>query len=132
MEIGRDLLKFLRQYNKEHPSKPGVGLAANQLGINASVFVILQPQLVFINPKMVAHSHAIVRSTEGCLSLPGITVQVNRYIWIEMSADNWKQNRVFGVDLSRVTGKPYEMAISECTCVQHEFDHTQGVLILDR
>src|SRR4051812_39771777 len=92
MEIGRDLLKFLKQYNKEHPSKPGVGLAANQLGINASVFVILQPQLVFINPKMVAHSHAIVRSTEGCLSLPGITVQVNRYIWIEMSADNWKQN----------------------------------------
>lgn len=132
LEIGRELFKFLRQWNKQHPSKPGIGLAAPQLGIDASVCVIMvdKLQLVLVNPVILNSSDVVISSTESCLSLPGKSVQVPRHIWVELESDNVAKT-IFGVDLTRVTGKSYEKAIIEAVCVQHEYDHLQGKLITD-
>jgi peptide deformylase len=58
-------------------------------------------------------------------------VVTERYLWITVSCDNVPP-RIFGVDLTKVTGKPYQQAILEGVCVQHEIDHLDGILIFDR
>jgi peptide deformylase len=132
LEVGRELLKFLKKHNQEHHRK-GIGLAANQLGINASVCVLLLDglQLTLVNPEIVAKSAEQFIHEEGCLSLPGVLVRVPRHIWIVVKASNLKQERTFGVDLSRVTGKSYEEMLLEAACVSHECDHLSGKLITD-
>ena len=133
LEIGRELFKFLENYNRRYISKNGLGLSAIQLGIDAQVCVMLfQPRLVLINPVIVERSEDTAVSIEGCLSLPKVILPIVRNIWIRVEAENLAQPRVFGVDLSRVSGKTYEQAFSESACVQHEIDHACfGRLIID-
>jgi peptide deformylase len=133
LEIGRELFKFLRQWNKDNLRRQGIGLSAPQIGIDARVCVIDVPnlQLVLVNPVIIGQSESKISCTEGCLSFPGKSVVTERRLWVEVSADNI-QPRIFGVDLSRVTGKPYERAVLEGICVQHELDHLEGILIMDR
>jgi peptide deformylase len=125
----QDLLKY---YNKQGGRK-GVGLAANQLGINANVCVLLlnDLQLSLVNPQIIEHSFDTFINTEGCLSLPGISVNVKRYTWVKVKADNLKEPRTFGVDLAIINGKEYSTALFESACVQHEIQHLMGILITD-
>lgn len=88
-------------------------------------------QLTLVNPEIVTKSVETVYSEEGCLSLPGITIGINRPTWIVVSATNFKENRIFGVDLTKVTGKDFSIAIAQCVCVCHEVDHVLGRLIVD-
>ncbi len=132
LATGRELFKFLEKYNKDFPHRQGLGLAAPQLGIFEQVCILLfQPRLVLINPEIIERSQEEFVSNEGCLSLPNIKLDVMRSIWVRVIADNWKTPRVFGVDLSRVTGKTYEQMALESACVQHECQHLQGILITD-
>jgi peptide deformylase len=134
LEIGRELFKFLRQWNRTHSHKQGIGLSAPQIGIPSQVCVLLvnKLELVLVNPQIVHESDVKVSVTEGCLSLPGVQVQTSRNMWVEVSADNLRENQVFGIDLRKVTGKPYEGMLLEGVCVQHEIDHVFGILITDR
>src|SRR5947199_1981612 len=134
LEIGRELFRFLRQWNKTHLHKQGIGLSAPQIGISAQVCVLLvnKLELVLVNPKIIQQSDVKVSFTDGCLSLPGVQVQTSRHMWVEVSADNLRENQVFGIDLRKVTGKPYEGMLLEGVCVQHEVDHLRGILITDR
>ena len=109
-------------------AKNGVGLAAPQIGVNYRVFVIdvssndepLHP-LVFINPKIIKKSGAII-SNEGCLSFPEAYTDVKRY----------KNVTVKALDIN---GKPFVMEANGGTlltrAIQHEFDHLDGVLFID-
>ncbi|MEO8092571.1 MAG: peptide deformylase, partial [bacterium] len=103
----------------------GVGLAATQLGVMQRLLVFAAgpdatPTAV-ANPEIEWLSDEAATAEEGCLSLPGITVDVERALYA----------RVRGQDLA---GEPLtlESAGLEARVVQHEIDHLDGVLTLDR
>ena len=120
-DLVNDLLETMYEKN-------GVGLAAPQIGVNYRVFVLdvsgenepLKP-MVFINPKIIKKSGAII-SNEGCLSFPEAYTNVRRY----------KNITVKALD---VHGKPFVLEANDGTlltrCIQHEFDHLNGILFID-
>ena len=73
------LIETMKQYN-------GLGLSANQCGVNVRFFVIGtdQFQMVCINPEIVNHSENLVEDREGCLSFPGLDLKIPRYSWIDV------------------------------------------------
>jgi peptide deformylase len=103
----------------------GIGLAATQVGIVESVLVYRverdSPIVAVINPEIQWRGGETEIAEEGCLSLPGIHVDVERDIHV----------RVAAVD---ETGSPYTIEASglEARVLQHEIDHLDGVLMLDR
>lgn len=130
LKLGRDLLQFLKLYNKEH-LKGGIGLAAPQVGIHKRVAVLLfKINLILVNPEIVEYStEKFPVENEGCLSFPGETVNTFRHLWIKVKSDNFKEVKTFGP-----TG-PHEMNstnILRSIAVQHEVDHLNSVLIFDR
>jgi peptide deformylase len=103
----------------------GIGLAATQLGILRRILVFAagpdaEPTAV-VNPEIEHLSEELALAEEGCLSLPKVSVDVERPLFA----------RVRGVDVS---GEPLtiEAAGLEARVLQHELDHLDGVLILDR
>jgi peptide deformylase len=107
---------------------PGIGLAAIQVGIAKRMLVIdlakegeeKQP-LVFINPQILKSSDERSVYEEGCLSIPDYYAEVERpaAITVEYVDRDGKQQTVDADGLL-------------ATCLQHEIDHLNGVLILDR
>ena len=130
-EIGAKLLKILTE------STSGIGLAANQIGINKRVCVLnVKDPVVLVNPKIVEKSEDKFAFMEGCLSFPGDTIKTMRYKWVKVQADNHKQTLYFsvwhddseeGYDKDKYLQMAYETA-----CVQHEIDHLDGYTMYDR
>ncbi len=120
-ELVNDLMDTMYAQN-------GVGLAAPQIGVNQRVFVVdvstgdepLNP-IVFINPKIIKKSGAC-RSHEGCLSFPEAFTDVKRYANVMIKAMDRK-------------GKYFVLEAKDGTllarCIQHEFDHLDGILFID-
>ena len=103
----------------------GVGLAAPQLGVSARLLVYRvgndAPLIALINPEVEWSSRDEEIMEEGCLSLPGIAVDVERPVHV----------RVRGQDEEGET-RIVEASGLEARVIQHEIDHLDGVLILDR
>jgi peptide deformylase len=103
----------------------GAGLAATQLGIMNRVFVYRSepeaPIGVMVNPRLEWASEERELGEEGCLSLPGVWVEVERAA----------QVRFRGHD-ARGSARVIEAEGMEARVLQHELDHLDGVLILDR
>jgi peptide deformylase len=103
----------------------GVGLAATQVGVLARVLVYRVepdgPIAAVVNPRVEWHGDETESGEEGCLSIPGIRVDVERYVHL----------RVGGRD---ERGEPLTIEASglEARVLQHEIDHLDGVLMLDR
>ncbi len=103
----------------------GVGLAATQLGVMHRLLVFQAgpdaTPTAIANPEIDWLSSEVVIAEEGCLSLPRVSVDVERPLFA----------RVRGVD---VTGEPIQIEASglEARVLQHEIDHLDGVLMLDR
>ena len=105
--------------------KDGIGLAANQVGIDANVAVLnVKQPIVLINPKIVRKEEE-VRYYEGCLSFPKKGCHTKRYKTIEVKVDNIESNMTFGAGDT-------DTDLLESVCVQHEIDHLNGMRILDR
>jgi len=103
----------------------GIGLAANQVGIDAAVAVVnVKEPIVLINPKIVRKEEE-VRYYEGCLSFPKKGCHTKRYKTIEVKVDNIESNMTFGAGDT-------DTDLLESVCVQHEIDHLNGMRILDR
>jgi peptide deformylase len=102
---------------------PGIGLAAPQIGILKRVIVYdLDEELVAVcNPRITAASSETVLDDEACLSVPGITIPVARSV--EVTCE--------GLDLR---GDPISITATDlhARLLQHEIDHLDGYLILDR
>jgi peptide deformylase len=102
---------------------PGVGLAAPQVGVLERIFVweVEDTWGVVVNPRIVSRSEAVVEEEEGCLSLPGLAYDVVRTARV----------RVEGVDLegNKVSIEADDLLARVC---QHEIDHLDGVLFIDR
>lgn len=103
----------------------GVGLAATQLGTLRRMLVFqvgseAEPT-VLVNPEIEWHSDDLVTAEEGCLSLPGVIVDVERPLHVRARALD-------------VHGEPLSIEASglEARVIQHEVDHLDGVLMLDR
>ena len=103
----------------------GVGLAATQLGVLHRVLVykayVDDPLTVLVNPEIDWRSEELETAEEGCLSLPGVHVEVERPLAV----------RVSGRDAA---GETLEIEAEglEARVIQHEVDHLDGVLVLDR
>ncbi len=113
----------------------GVGLAAPQIGVNRRVIVVeyaeasedpespsKPPKLyVVINPEIVRHSKETVKGNEACLSLPGYFGEVDRYETVTVKGLNPQ-------------GKPIKLKATGwlARIFQHEIDHIQGALYIDR
>lgn len=105
---------------------PGVGLAAPQVGLSWRMFVARpgdddERDYVFINPVLTSPSRQVSDYEEGCLSLPNIKAVVRRPKAVTIQA----------LDLE---GQPIQLTSDELPgrIWQHEYDHLEGVLILDR
>ena len=121
----------------------GIGLAANQVGIDAQVAVVnVTEPLVLINPKYIKKEHEIMFG-EGCLSYPGEAIRTKRYrdviIQTAQSESGWYfSGAEIPADESRGSWeverkkKDSDLRLLESVCVQHEIDHLMGKTIHDR
>ena len=121
----------------------GIGLAANQVGIDAQVAVVnVREPLVLINPKIISKENEIP-FYEGCLSYPGKGVHTKRYRDVIISTEQSESDWYFsGAETPTDTkgswekeqGKKQdaELRTLESVCVQHEIDHLNGVVCMDR
>ena len=127
-----ELVRLVQRMGALMRDAVGVGLAATQVGILRRVFVFqLQPEgedeeaepetLAVVNPAIVERSDETEIDDEGCLSLQGVNVPVERNTRVALE----------GVD---ERGRPvrYELEDLSARVVQHELDHLDGTLILDR
>ena len=123
--------------------KDGIGLAANQVGIDASVAVVnVREPLVLINPKIVKKENE-VDYYEGCLSYPGKGVRTRRYETVEVKTEQVEGSWIFtGVETGETGTGSWEdknkakndrdLRLLEAVCVQHEVDHLNGLVCMDR
>lgn len=120
-KLAEEMLKIMREND-------GVGLAANQIGRLKRILVAAyedeggeMKEFVIVNPKIQERSEESEKDVEGCLSLPGMRMEVERPT----------AATVTGQDLS---GEPLRVEAEGLLAriFQHEIDHLDGVLILDR
>ncbi|ADC89649.1 peptide deformylase [Thermocrinis albus DSM 14484] len=126
--IDSEILKLVQDMWDTMYAEEGVGLAANQIGEPLRIMVIdTTPKresppvkLVLINPQLIeAEGHITYR--EGCLSFPGLSVEVTRYSKVRFRA----------LDLSGEE-KEYQLEGFPAIVFQHELDHLNGITFIDR
>ena len=136
MEIATELLSILNE------RKDGIGLAANQVGIDAAVAVLnVREPLILINP-VITEQWDEIDYYEGCLSFPKRGVHTKRYrnviIQTEQEESGWYFSGVEGSEEGKGTWEQeskkqdQELRLLETICVQHEIDHLNGMTIMDR
>jgi len=118
-ELERQMLELMY-------AQDGIGLAANQLGLKARVFVMGHKEnpdagMAFFNPIIIANTNETEDLEEGCLSFPGIYVKIKRPTAIKVrwqnSSGEWEEGEFDGYN---------------CKCFLHEFDHLEGITYQDR
>jgi len=140
VEEGRTIATELFQILNKR--KDGIGLAANQVGIDAQVAVVnVREPLVLINPK-IEEVWDELDYYEGCLSYPKQGIHTKRYrniiIKTEQEESGWYFSGADSTEESKGTWeaeqkqKDQEQRILEAVCVQHEIDHLNGMTIHDR
>ena len=136
LKIAEELLNILSE------RKDGIGLAANQVGYNASVAVVnIREPLILINP-VITEQWDEIDYYEGCLSYPEHGVKTKRYRNVIIQTEQEESGWYFSGAESGEEGKgsweaeqkqnDQEQRLLESICVQHEIDHLNGVTIMDR
>ena len=121
-ELAHDMLETMYD-------QPGIGLAAVQVGVGRRLIVMdvnwgrdreRNPRIL-LNPEIIRAEGKAVSRDEGCLSVPDYTADVERHAHVIVKARtlDWQQVEFDAVEL-------------EAFCVQHEIDHLDGVLFIDR
>ena len=120
-----ELVREVAQMGELMNDAIGVGLAATQVGVLHRVLVYRvhpqSPVAALVNPELEWAGRDAETLEEGCLSLPGVHVQVERPVFVRVRARNEH-------------GEPIRVEASglEARVIQHEMDHLDGVLVLDR
>jgi peptide deformylase len=120
-----DLVQLVERMRRLMVEACGVGLAANQVGVLRRVVVLQvddeEEPSVLVNPTIVDRSDETEEDTEGCLSLQGVVVPVERSLNLRIAARD-------------AEGAPVELPLEGLAArvAQHEVDHLDGVLIVDR
>jgi len=120
-DLARDMLRSMY-------SSSGIGLAAPQVGVHKQLLVIdldpenpATPPMVLINPEIRSFGSGIDTYEEGCLSIPGVYLNVVRPAVVDVS---------YRDELGRPQRIKADGLLSRC--IQHEMDHLNGVLFVDR
>ena len=136
-KIATELFKILTE------RKDGIGLAANQVGIDASVAVVnVREPIILINPAIVKQWDE-VPYYEGCLSYKGKGINTKRYKNIIITTEQEESEWYFSGAENKIEGKgswekeqsnkhDTELRLLETVCIQHEIDHLNGMTIHDR
>jgi peptide deformylase len=123
-QLAQDMIETMRQ-------APGVGLAAPQVNVAERVIVIELPAdeeegtpaelYAFVNPEIVKVSREVEEDLEGCLSVPGYVGDVPRHTMVVVRGQD-------------VYGKPQRVRANDylARILQHEIDHLDGILFIDR
>lgn len=121
--FGPELHKLIQDMTATMHDVRGVGLAAPQIGVNKRIFTyaVDGQEGHIINPVIVTSDDAAPGAPEGCLSVPGLGYTVERQRWV----------RITGVDQY---GEAVDMEATGllAKCFQHECDHLNGMLYVDR
>jgi peptide deformylase len=126
--VDEEIRQLITEMLQTMYSADGIGLAAPQVGIHKQLIVIdcepdnpAVPPLVLINPTVKSYGKAICKDQEGCLSIPGVYLDVERPEAIEVS---YKDE----------SGRPRNLKADGllARAIQHEMDHLNGVLFVDR
>ncbi len=126
-EVGATFRPFVLDLFDTMMAEDGVGLAAPQVGVSERVLVLAVPikrhqrvDMTLVNPEIVT-ANGWELGEEGCLSVPGVYDEVKRAYEIEIKALD-------------ETGKPIELKAEGylARAIQHEIDHLNGVLFVDR
>ena len=125
-EVDDALRKLIRDMFETMYDAEGVGLAGPQVGVSRRVIVVDVNQegthpFALVNPRIVESSRETDKAEEGCLSIPGVSSVVERASTLTVE----------GVD---ERGQPVRMEADGllARCIQHEIDHLDGVLFIDR
>ena len=124
-EFDDDLRQLAERMTGLMGEAAGVGLAANQVGVLRRMFVF-QPTVedeprAMVNPEIVERSDETVLDDEGCLSMQGVLVPVDRTLRVTIEARDLDGEEV-----------RLELEGMSARIVQHELDHLDGTLIIDR
>ena len=133
-EITEEIRQLIADMIETMDAANGIGIAAPQIGKDLRLFVLrryihnpdgtwtISPEVkVYINPKILAHSQETDVQEEGCLSIPGIRLPVERPLTIKMEATDLQGN----IFVDEIQG--YNARV-----IFHENDHINGVLFFDR
>jgi peptide deformylase len=126
--IDDELLRLIDDMVETMYAAPGIGLAAPQVGVSKRLIVVdvkaaygdEAELIVLVNPEIV-QAEGCVKSEEGCLSLPGFTVSIDRSETVTVKGLDRE-----GKEISIPAEGLLAMAL------QHEIDHLEGTLLLDR
>jgi len=126
-EFNEELQELIEDMIETMYAAPGIGLAANQVGVARQVTVIdvslgsdKEALIVLVNPEIV-HCEGEESSEEGCLSIPGYTTMVKRFTKVKVQAQDRNGNPV-EIDGEGLLAR----------ALQHELDHLNGKLFVDR
>ena len=118
VELKKEMLKLMK-------ANLGIGLSANQVGINARVFVFVHNNVtnnqnnreaICINPEIIKTEEPVLTMWEGCLSFPEVTIQVPRHHKVKATWTNEFGKTVEDTFLGY-----------DAVCFQHELDHLNGI-----
>ena len=127
-KVDNSLRDLVRKMLQTMYSSDGIGLAAPQVGIHKQLIVIdiepdnpANPPLILINPVIKKSFGNICAEQEGCLSIPGVYLDVKRPEMVEVA---YKDEN----------GRPRTLKAGDllARCIQHEMDHLNGVVFVDR
>ena len=137
LEIAKELLEILSN------RKDAIGLAANQVGIDAAVAVVnVREPIILINPEVIDVWNEI-SYYEGCLSFKGKGINTKRYKNVVITTEQEEGNLYFSGVPNFSDGKgsweressdkaDEDLRTLEAVCIQHEIDHLNGMTIHDR
>lgn len=115
VELGNHMIEVMDRYN-------GIGLSANQLGMNYRVFVMrTEPRLVCFNPTVTFESEEQVVLEEGCLTYPELYVKIRRASWIRAKFTD-QHGELHTEKFGGITAR----------CFLHELDHLNGEVYINR
>jgi peptide deformylase len=127
-KVDESVRELARQMLLSMYAAKGIGLAAPQVGVHQQLLVIdldlenpATPPMVLINPEITAEGGSICTYEEGCLSIPGVYLDVVRPSVVEVS---------YRCEMGRSRRIKADGLLARC--IQHEMDHLNGVLFVDR
>ena len=126
-ELDRDPEKLQHDMIECMLENRGIGLAANQIGLNKRVFVMgseysigFPKPFALFNPRIIQQSENSIVDKEGCLSFPGLFLNIKRPDWVVVEYEDYQGNT-----------NTYKATDYAGKCVQHEIDHLNGICFVD-